>query len=93
VVPHAVVAVAQLHEASSARIVGHDRAFVVGIFRIAVFEELGEDVGEEDAYGDAEKSTCTTGGIICDNKVDKETSANAEANGEGEKGKLHENII
>jgi hypothetical protein len=54
---------------------------------------LGEDVGEEHAYGDTEKSTCTSGGIICDNEVDKETSANAEANWEGEKGELHENII
>ena len=95
VVAHAVVAVwpAQLHQASSARIVGHDGAFVVCIFRIAIFQELGEDVCEEHAYGDTEKSTCTTGGIICYNKVDKETSADAEANWEGEKGELHENII
>jgi hypothetical protein len=54
---------------------------------------LGENVGEEYADGDAEKSACTTGGIICDNEVDKETSANTEANWEGEKGELHENII
>jgi hypothetical protein len=54
---------------------------------------LGENVCEEYADGDAEKSTCTTSGIMCDNEVDKETRANTESNGKGEKGILHENMV
>jgi hypothetical protein len=96
VVPHAVIVIvraAELHQASSARAVRDDGAFVVCVLRVTIFEQLGEDVREEHADSDTEKSTCTPGGIICDNEVDKETSADTESNGKGEKGILHENVI
>jgi hypothetical protein len=54
---------------------------------------LGENVREEYADGNAENSTCTTSAIICDKEVDKETRANTESNGKGEKGILHENMV
>jgi hypothetical protein len=82
-----------LHQASPAWIVRDDGSFVVRLFRVAVLYELGENIREEDADGNTEKSTGAAGGIVGYDEVDKETSADAEAHWKGEKRKFHENII